>query len=183
MKTLTLILGGARSGKSAYAEQLAIKSGRQVLYVATAEGGDEEMVQRIERHRAGRAADWVTLEVPLAVGLAIEKANPQGVVILDCITLLASNILMQHTLNDVPAPEAEQAIAGVTERLLATYRTGSASWIVVSNEVGMGLVPPYPLGRVYRDALGRANKLIAYEAYRVILMIAGLPWKLKPVEQ
>lgn len=183
MKTLTLVLGGARSGKSAYAEQLALDAGVPVLFVATAQPGDAEMAERIARHRAGRPDSWATLEAPLDVGQAIQRAGPEGVVLLDCLTLLASNAILQHTQDDVPLPEAEAALMDEVERLLAAYRAGAASWIVISNEVGLGLVPPYPLGRVYRDALGRANQRVAAEAGAVILMVAGLPWSLKPRPQ
>jgi len=184
-RKLTLILGGARSGKSALAQKLAAEGGRTVLYVATATAGDEEMAARIAAHRAERPAHWRTLEAPLQVGAAIAEAmagagtvaGPE-VVLVDCLTLLANNVLGRLP-ETISAPEAEAALAAEVDALLAAYETGAAEWIIVSNEVGLGLVPPYPLGRLYRDALGRANQRLAAAADEVLFMVAGLPLALK----
>lgn len=177
-KHFTLILGGARSGKSTYAERLAAQSGGRVLYVATAQAWDAEMAARIARHRAERPAGWQTLEAPIEVGRAVASAPPADVVLLDCLTLLASNVIVA-----LPAPPqveaAEAALGREVDALLTAYAAGSASWIVVSNEVGLGIVPAYPLGRVYRDALGRANQRLAAVADRVLFMVAGLPITVK----
>ncbi len=180
-KQLTFILGGARSGKSTYAEQLAAAQGERVLYVATAQAGDEEMAVRIAAHRAARPAQWRTLEAAQGVGAAIrttlahEKAD---VVLVDCLTLLASNVLL--TLPEGAAAESvESALYAEVAELLAAYAASDAAWIVVSNEVGLGIVPAYPLGRVYRDALGRANQQLAAAADRVLFMVAGLPMTVK----
>jgi adenosylcobinamide kinase/adenosylcobinamide-phosphate guanylyltransferase len=179
-KRLTLILGGARSGKSAFAQRLATERGRTVLYVATAEAGDEEMAGRIAVHRAQRPALWQTLEATRGVGIAI-RAEPRraDVILVDCLTLLASNVISPLP-EPVTAEVVETALNAEVEALLAAYAEGDAEWIVVSNEVGLGLVPPYPLGRVYRDALGRANQQLAAMADEVIFMMAGLPLRLKP---
>ncbi|HEY4720907.1 MAG TPA: bifunctional adenosylcobinamide kinase/adenosylcobinamide-phosphate guanylyltransferase [Anaerolineae bacterium] len=178
-KRLTLILGGARSGKSTYAQRLAAERGQRVLYVATAEAGDEEMAARIAAHRAERPPHWQTLETPRNVGSAIDS-NSGGaeVILIDCLTLLANNVI-------VPLPEpvtyeaAEAALNAAVEGLLRAYGASNAEWIIISNEVGLGLVPPYPLGRVYRDALGRANERLAAVADEVLFMVAGLPMKVK----
>lgn len=176
---LTLILGGARSGKSAYAEQMAARYER-VLYVATAEAWDEEMAQRIANHKAQRPAGWRTLEAARNVGAAIAQAGHTNAdaVIIDCLTLLASNVIV--ALGE-GADEADATTALLTEvdELLASYMASSARWIVVSNEVGLGIVPAYPLGRIYRDALGRANQRLAAAADSVIFMVAGLPLQVK----
>jgi adenosylcobinamide kinase/adenosylcobinamide-phosphate guanylyltransferase len=179
-KELILILGGARSGKSAHAQALALEmGGPAVLYLATAQGHDEEMLWRIALHRADRPAGWRTLEAPSLIGAPVaEAAADARVVLLDCMTLLTSNAVLSAG-DDVPAPVAEAAVAREVAALLAAYQTGDATWIVVSNEVGMGLVPPYPLGRVYRDALGRANQTLAAAADGVSLLVAGLPMRLK----
>lgn len=178
-RSLTLVLGGARSGKTSFAQQLAVRRAGPVLYVATAEPGDAEMAERIAAHRADRPAAWATLEAPLNVGAAIQRvAPPPAVVVLDCLTLLANNVI-------VPLPEpvsqaaADAALLAEIESLLAAYEAGAAEWIVVSNEVGLGLVPSYPLGRVYRDALGRANQRFAAAADNVLFMVAGLPLVVK----
>lgn len=179
-KELVLILGGARSGKSTYAEKLALElGGPDVLYIATAQAFDEEMRARIAAHRAARPQGWRTLEAPslLAASLA-EAAGPARVVLLDCLTLLASNAVL--TLGEEPSAQAaEAAVDAEISALLAACRESNATWIVVSNEVGLGLVPPYPLGRAYRDALGRANQRLAEAVDRVLFMVAGLPLTVK----
>jgi adenosylcobinamide kinase/adenosylcobinamide-phosphate guanylyltransferase len=182
-KRLTFILGGARSGKSVYAQRLAAERGERVLYVATAEAGDGDMAARIAVHRAERPAHWQTLEAAHGVGPAIQeyasRATPAAtVIIVDCLTLLANNVI-------VPLPEsateteATAALNGELDGLLAAFREGAAEWIVISNEVGLGIVPAYPLGRVYRDALGRANQRLAAAADEVLFMVAGLPLRVK----
>jgi adenosylcobinamide kinase/adenosylcobinamide-phosphate guanylyltransferase len=179
-KELILILGGARSGKSSYAQRLAAElAGPDVLYVATAEARDDEMRTRIAVHQAERPAGWRTLEAPSLVQAPLEAAlGDARAVLLDCVTLLVSNAILSR--GDEPSlAEAESAVSAEVDALLAAYRAGSASWILVSNEVGMGLVPPYPLGRVYRDALGRANQMLAAAADRVSLLVAGLPLRIK----
>ena len=180
-KQLTFILGGARSGKSTYAETLAAERGQQILYVATAQAWDEEMALRIANHRTQRPAAWQTLEAPHRVGTAIaatlQTYNPD-LILLDCLTLLASNIIV-----DLPESatevEASAALQVEVDALLAAYAQSDASWILVSNEVGLGIVPAYRLGRVYRDALGRANQQVAAAADEVFFMVAGLPMVVK----
>ncbi len=179
-RKMTLILGGARSGKSALAQKMALQSGRPVLYVATATAGDEEMAARIAAHQAERPAHWHTLEAPLRVGAAIAAAKPAGadLVLVDCLTLLANNVLAPLP-EAISSAEADAALAAEVDGLLAAYMASSSEWIIVSNEVGLGLVPPYPLGRLYRDALGRANQRLAAAADEVLFMVAGLPLVLK----
>jgi len=179
MKTLTLILGGARSGKSAHAQKLAFeRGGNDVLFVATAQALDDEMAARIETHRRKRPAAWRTLEAPRRIGKAISQVQPAAVVLVDCLTLLISNVVLALP-ESASAPEAEAAALAEVEDMIAAYQSGTASWIVISNEVGMGVVPAYPLGRVYRDALGRANQRLATEADEVLLMVAGIPMRVK----
>ncbi|MBX3014240.1 MAG: bifunctional adenosylcobinamide kinase/adenosylcobinamide-phosphate guanylyltransferase [Caldilineaceae bacterium] len=178
---LTLILGGARSGKSSHAETLAAACGQQILYVATAQAWDEEMALRIANHRAQRPPNWFTLEAPRAIGPAIMaacQANAPEVILVDCLTLLASNVLI--TLPE-SATEAEATAALMEEvgGLLAAYAQSTIPWFIVSNEVGLGIVPAYPLGRLYRDALGRANQRLAAVADEVRFMVAGLPMLVK----
>jgi adenosylcobinamide kinase/adenosylcobinamide-phosphate guanylyltransferase len=176
---VTLILGGARSGKSAYAQQLAEKSRKAVLFVATAEALDDEMVERIHRHQQERPAHWRTLEAPRAVAEQIQKAVSAGeLILLDCVTLLASNVI-------APLPEpygsgaAEAALNAEIDALLVLMEATDYEWLIISNEVGLGLVPDSPLGRVYRDALGRANQRLAAAADEVLFLAAGLPIRLK----
>jgi len=176
---LILILGGARSGKSDYAQKLAQERGGSVLYVATAEAGDEEMKQRIATHQEQRPSNWITLEAPRQAGQQIRTCKiPVQTVLLDCITLLTSNVLLALP-EGFSVNEAQEALDAEVNDLLAAYAESSALWVIVSNEVGLGLVPPYPLGRVYRDVLGRVNQHLAQAANEVIFMLAGLPMRLK----
>jgi adenosylcobinamide kinase/adenosylcobinamide-phosphate guanylyltransferase len=180
---LTLILGGARSGKSTFAERLASRTGERVVYIATAQALDGEMTQRIAAHQQKRPQSWQTLEIAFNVGQRLLHNPPQAdVIVLDCLTLLVSNALLAAA-PDVDQPDERAAQAQVTseiEALEAAMQSIPAAWIVVSNEVGMGLVPPYPLGRIYRDLLGWANQRLARRAEQVIFMLAGLPMRLKP---
>jgi adenosylcobinamide kinase/adenosylcobinamide-phosphate guanylyltransferase len=179
MTKLTLVLGGARSGKSSFAQKIAQdRGGDRVVYVATAEAGDEEMRERIQKHRRSRPSNWRTLEIPCDVGAAIlTQAKDAPVVLLDCLTLLISNLLVEA---DGPfAAEIETQITGEVDALVVCAKTLAGDLIIVSNEVGMGLVPPYPLGRAFRDIVGRANQDLARNADEVYLLVAGIPMVLK----
>ncbi len=177
-KRLILVLGGARSGKSTYAQNRVESSGQPALFVATATPFDDEMRARIAAHKASRPPHWRTLEAPLKVGQAIQAEEPADWVLLDCITLLANNVLFE-----LPEPVDEALYAAALDRevaeILAAYRAHPGEWILVSNEVGLGLVPPYPLGRIYRDALGRANQQLAAAADEVLFLVAGIPMIVK----
>lgn len=171
---VTLILGGARSGKSRFAEQLAASRGTCVTYLATAEAGDDEMRARIARHQAERPAHWHTVECPRDPAAALRAhATNADCFLLDCLTLLVSNLLLADE------ESAEAAVRSATESLLTACREAGADLIIVSNEVGLGLVPEYPLGRLYRDLLGKANQWIAADADAVYYLIAGLPLEIK----
>ena len=180
MGRLLLVLGGARSGKSAYAQQLAQElGGSHVLFVATAQAWDEEMTHRIAQHRQERPASWRTLEAPQHVGQAIALALEDATVVLvDCLTLLVSNTILRLSETPNPAMAAEAVQAELTA-LSQTCQANTATYIVVSNEVGLGLVPDNPLGRLYRDLLGRANQTLAAQAEAVYFMVAGLPVEVK----
>lgn len=179
---ITLILGGVRSGKSAYAEKLAGDWGANVLYIATAEAGDAEMSARIEAHQRARPATWQTLEAPLEVGAALAgwPAAPAAL-LLDCLTLLVSNLVLK--LEQEPQAAIEAAVLAEVDAILSARQRLAVPLVVVSNEVGLGVVPPYRLGRIYRDALGRANQRLAAKADRVLLMVAGLPLVVKDVSR
>lgn len=181
---LILVLGGARAGKSAYAERLVTNFGPQVLYIATAEVKDDEMRARVEAHQARRPPTWTTLESPTDVGKALLATQPAADgLLLDCLTLLVTNVVLSHADNAVENSAAEAvadaAVTAEIEALLTAQKQLGLPMVVVSNEVGMGLVPPYPLGRLYRDVLGRANQRLAAAADRVYLLVAGLPMVLK----
>jgi len=175
--SMTFILGGARSGKSRFAQELAAKLGKRVLFVATGEPLDEEMSARIETHKRSRPPTWKTLEAPTNVAKAMRgKIGDAEVVIVDCLTLLVSNLMGTE---DIDAETLGRKVTAELEDLVAFMRTTKAHFIIVSNEVGLGLVPPYPAGRVYRDALGMANQMLAKNADEVYLMVAGIAIALK----
>ncbi len=168
---LTFVIGGARSGKSHYAEGLiaALPPPWEPpwAYIATADAGDEEMAARIAAHRARRAADWKTVEAPrdLAAALAACGATP---VLVDCLTLWLSNLMIAEADIDTEMLKLETALAAA-----------AAPVVVVANEVGFGIVPSFPLGRRFRDLQGILNQRIAARADRVVLMVAGLPVPIK----
>ena len=170
---VVLIVGGVRSGKSRYAQHLAEQSTR-VTFVATAERReDEEMHRRIERHRAERPAHWATVEEPIALGRVIQASeNKCDAILIDCLTLFGSN-LMEACGSDEASIEA--SVGELCAALKATTRTV----ILVSNEVGSGIVPAYVLGRRFRDIVGEINQRVAAVADTVLLMVAGLPFPLK----
>lgn len=174
---ITLVLGGVRSGKSSFAEKVARATGEKVLFIATATAGDDEMAERIRRHRESRPAEWQTLELPCGLGANL-TASLAKMVIVDCISLLINNILMSLPENSSMEKIMHEVHGEINGLIAAQVRLGG-KWVIVSNEVGMGLVPPYPLGRVYRDALGWANQAMASAAKRVIFMIAGIPMVIK----
>jgi adenosylcobinamide kinase / adenosylcobinamide-phosphate guanylyltransferase len=178
MTTLTFIIGGARSGKSSYAERLAGQSGKRVLYVATAQAQDDEMRARIAAHRQKRPLGWQTRELPVDVGRQLQAASTQAdIILIDCLTLLVSNVILEASTN-LDEPDVSAATSRVQSEireLLHAIQSTQAQWLVVSNEVGQGLVPPYPVGRLYRDLLGWANQQMAQAADEVIWMVAGIP--------
>jgi adenosylcobinamide kinase/adenosylcobinamide-phosphate guanylyltransferase len=180
MGRILFVLGGARSGKSRYAQARAAEAagpGRPVAFVATAEGLDPEMRERIRRHRQDRPSGWLTLEAPREPARALEGLGPEaGAVLVDCLTLLISNLQLAEP---GAGAEQEQAVLGEIRRLLAAARAAPVQVILVSNEVGQGVVPASPLGRAFRDIAGRAHQLVAAEADEVVFLTAGLAQRLK----
>lgn len=165
---ITLVLGGARSGKSRYAEALVRDAGGGI-YLATAQALDDEMAARIARHRAERGEGWTTIEEPLELGAALERSARIGrPVLVDCLTLWLSNLM-----------GAGRAAKQETARLIAVLKTLPVPVVLVSNEVGLGIVPDNALARAFRDEAGRLNQTVAAAAGRVVLLAAGLPLVLK----
>jgi adenosyl cobinamide kinase/adenosyl cobinamide phosphate guanylyltransferase len=176
---LILVTGGARSGKSDFAQRLAVEwGGQDVLFVATAEPGDEEMARRIAAHRQARPSAWRTVEAPRQIGQAIRQAGPVKAIIVDCLTLLVSNVLLSFG-EEPSARQAETAVDEEIGSLLRAAREAPGSVIVVTNEVGLGIVPDNRMARLYRDLLGRANATLAREADQVYLLVSGLPVEIK----
>ena len=204
--SLILVTGGARSGKSTYAERLAAQlaepCGGRVTYIATSEAHDEEMEQRVSAHQAARPASWTTVECPLEVPAAVRaaaagSAGAPPVVLLDCVTLWVTNLLFSggafggseppeggynYDKELLPAAEeraaAARVTAAVTDLLSAVAETG-ATLVAVTNEVGLGVVPEYPLARLYRDQLGWANQRLARDADGLYLLVSGYPLDVK----
>ncbi|MBQ6505052.1 MAG: bifunctional adenosylcobinamide kinase/adenosylcobinamide-phosphate guanylyltransferase [Flexilinea sp.] len=183
LPNLTFILGGARSGKSALAEARAREHGDNVIYCATAEILDEEMKDRVRRHRERRPQPWRTVEAPRKAAEKLAdamKAKAADCVLFDCLSVLSSNVLLSLYENIGEAAAFEALCRRELDallRLVAAYP--ETHWIIVSNEVGMGVVPAYKMGRTYRDMLGRANQAVASKAGEVIFMIAGIPVRIK----
>ncbi|MDO8673181.1 MAG: bifunctional adenosylcobinamide kinase/adenosylcobinamide-phosphate guanylyltransferase [Dehalococcoidia bacterium] len=183
---LVLITGGARSGKSTFAEDLAKRLGRRVLYVATAAALDGEMRERIAEHRRLRPADWRTIEATSDVGPAMAAGIADAeVVLIDCLAVLVSNLMMGES-NEIEEerldePVLERAMRREIAGILDVARSSPASFILVSNEVGLGLVPAYRSGRLFRDLLGRANQIVAAEADEVYLVVAGIAIDIKRI--
>ena len=169
---VVLILGGVRSGKSRYAQQLAA-AGERVALIATAEARDAEMAQRIARHREERPSSWTTIETPIALSEALLGCNGRfDTMLVDCLTLWASN-LMEHERQDLAR------ITAHIDDLVHTLQKVSSTVILVSNEVGSGIVPDNQMGRVYRDVLGGINQRVAAVADEVLLLVAGCPLVVK----
>jgi adenosylcobinamide kinase / adenosylcobinamide-phosphate guanylyltransferase len=164
---MTLVLGGARSGKSAYAEALIEACPGPWLYLATAQAFDDEMVDRIARHRARRSGTWRTRDVPLALPEAVAESG--GPVLVDCLTLWLTNLIL-----------AEADLEDATARLIAASAAAAGPLVLVGNEVGLGIVPDNALARRFRDAAGRLHQRLAAQADRVVLTVAGLPLVVKP---
>jgi len=180
---LTLILGGARSGKSRYAQSLCDRSAH-VVYIATARAdevdADHEMRERVARHRADRPANWRTVEEPLDLPRAVREAPVEATLLIDCVTLWVSNLMSEHRKQSTAAQE--KMILAQVDDLILTSRLrseGAGEIIVVSNEVGGGLTPEHPVGRAFRDLQGFANQRLAQAADKVVFIVAGLPLSLK----
>jgi adenosylcobinamide kinase/adenosylcobinamide-phosphate guanylyltransferase len=178
---LILILGGVRSGKSQFAQELAAQIGGPVLFVATGEALDEEMRRRIEEHKKARPSGWRTIEAPIGTGRGVlQQIGDAQVVIVDCLTLLVSNVISRCGDPDqIDAALAAREVAAEIEGLATCIGEVKATFILVSNEVGMGLVPDNRLGRMYRDCLGKANRDLAQLADVVCFMVAGIPLTVK----
>jgi adenosylcobinamide kinase/adenosylcobinamide-phosphate guanylyltransferase len=167
-----LIGGGARSGKSSFAIDLALRLSEQRLFIATAELSDAEMEERARRHRQERGDRFLTVEAPLRLNDALAKAPASSVVVIDCLTLWISNLIGQGCDDD--------EIDGQLLDLLRVIHEASFHCVVVTNEVGMGLVPNSPLGRRFRDCLGRANQRLAVDADRIFVAMLGCILQIKP---
>ena len=173
IKPVTLVLGGVRSGKSRHAQELARRASR-VTFIATAEHrDDQEMLRKIELHRAERPGHWATIEEPLDLAGAIQSAAGDcDLLLIDCLTLFAANIL------EADGEDAERLESRI-DTFCAALKSVPCSIVLVSNEVGSGVVPAYPLGRRFRDLVGEINQRVAALADNVLLMVAGLPLALK----
>ncbi len=172
MGKLIFITGGVRSGKSGYAAELAKRMGKEVIFLATGSAEDEEMRERIRLHKKARPSHWKTIEEKKDLIFVLSNiSSPQKVIIIDCLGFLVSNLLLDD--------QEEESIIGQVRKIANLILEGSHIAIVISNEVGWGVVPTSKLGRKFRDILGRANQIMAKYAQEVYLMVSGIPVKLK----
>ncbi len=181
---LILVTGGARSGKSIYAEKLAREQGEKVVYLATAAALDSEMKERIKAHQAARPSSWLTLEETLKVVETLRKIPPDTeVVLLDCLTLWISNLMLEKAGPREPSGEEvkflEEELIQEGKRLVEELGERNQTVIVVSNELGLGVVPEFVLGRIFRDVVGKANQMLAQAADEVYFLISSIPMKIK----
>lgn len=172
MAKIIFILGGARSGKSSYALKLAKKSRKKVVFIATCQSLDKEMAKRIKSHKESRPKNWQTFEEPYKVaGLLNELRGRAGIILLDCLTLLVSNLMLKGWKN--------KNIENEINDILKALSKAKGEAIIVSNEVGLGIVPDNKLGRHFRDVAGKMNQVVAKSADKVFFMLSGIPMKLK----
>lgn len=182
MKELVLVTGGARSGKSTFAEQYLHERFKQVLYIATAIPYDEEMKDRIKKHQQQRPDHWTTYEGHRQLGQVVSESQSEAI-LLDCITILVTNLLFDHlgekAIEDVDEKGLEASIRNEIRALLDGVKEYKGTIVMVTNELGSGLVPEHKLGRVFRDIAGRVNQMIAKEADKVYLAVSGIPVQIK----
>jgi adenosylcobinamide kinase/adenosylcobinamide-phosphate guanylyltransferase len=172
MSELILVTGGVRSGKSGYAQHLARSFKRKVIYIATAEALDSDMTERIRQHRKSRDKDWLTIEEPLDVLGAVRKLSAdRRVMLLDCLTLFISNLILKGL--------SDKAVYSEVRSILKVLKRKSGAAIIVTNEVGSGIVPDSELGRRFRDLQGRVNQIVSGASDSVYLMVSGIPLKIK----
>lgn len=176
MGHLTLVTGGVRSGKSMFAEQLASKH-KQVAYIATCQCFDEEMKERITVHQSRRPGHWELIEEPLSLSAAMERAQAGSFIIVECLGLWLTNFLLKN--EELPEQDFLRLLDKDLQEFLLKLDERKHSAVIVTNEVGMGIVPPYKLGRTFRDCLGVVNQAIARKADDVYLCAAGMPLCLK----
>ena len=180
MSSIILVLGGARSGKSSFAEEIVAQlGGKDVVYLATAKAKDDEMKDRIAKHQADRPAEWQTIEEDKAVSSSLKDLAKGSVVLLDCLTLLISNLLLADKKASSDYSKQEELIYVEINDIIKIAKRRKLDLVIVSNEVGQGVVPAYKSGRIYRDVVGRANQKIAAEADEVYITYAGIPVEIK----
>ncbi|URZ01052.1 bifunctional adenosylcobinamide kinase/adenosylcobinamide-phosphate guanylyltransferase [Clostridium felsineum] len=185
MEKLILVTGGARSGKSSYAEKLALNVGGDILYVATSTPFDAEMKERVKKHRQRRPSNWSTLEGYKNFDLKLlDEAREKNGVLLDCITNMVSNLIFEklkdeNNINTKDADKVQKYVEEEIKKLIKTIEKLKVPVILVTNEVGMSLVPEYPLGRLFRDVAGFVNQILAKKADEVYFCVSGIPMKIK----
>lgn len=185
MGKLILVTGGARSGKSTFAEETVKKLGNNIIYIATSIPFDDEMKDRIKKHRAQRPSSWETIEAYKNLDTHLQsRLEGTDAVLLDCITVMVSNLMLEKAYDwEGIAPEeinaVEEVVKAEIQKLIDTAEKSPTSFVIVTNELGMGVVPPTVLGRAVRDIAGRANQMLARAASEVYLCVSGIPVKIK----
>jgi len=172
MGKITFILGGARSGKSTYALNLAQERGKRVAFIATCEPGDAEMKKRIALHKKERPSGWKTFEEQKNISFVLKRIGPEfDLIIIDCLTLLISNLMLAGLKSDLIQNKIKDLLSEVTKI--------KSNCIIVSNEVGLGIVPENKLARDFRDIAGKTNQLVAKKSNQVFFIVSGIPWRIK----
>lgn len=180
MGKIILVTGGARSGKSSFAEKYVQKHGKKTAYIATAQILDEEMKQRVLLHRKHReTADWHTLEAPFDAELAIDDCSAYDAVLFDCLTVYMSNLICMSQMEKKKAAQRQKMIFGAIEKLICAAKKHAGFIVFVTNEVGSGIVPENALARQYRDIAGFCNQYAAEKADEVYFVVSGIPVKIK----
>ncbi|QJW46864.1 bifunctional adenosylcobinamide kinase/adenosylcobinamide-phosphate guanylyltransferase [bacterium BFN5] len=179
MSKIILVTGGARSGKSLFAERYAHQSGTRIAYIATAQIYDNEMKNRVDIHRSRRPAEWKTFEAPYAAEKAVaEAATTADTILFDCLTIYTSNLLLAQTA-PIDKTARYQSVKQAIDRLIKSVESVSSTVIFVTNEVGMSIVPENALAREYRDLAGMVNQMVAASAHEVYLVVSGIPVNIK----
>ncbi|MDO4710425.1 MAG: bifunctional adenosylcobinamide kinase/adenosylcobinamide-phosphate guanylyltransferase [Peptostreptococcaceae bacterium] len=184
MSKLIMVTGGSRSGKSCFSEKICTAASDRLAYIATAEAMDDEMAQRIKTHQERRGSSWTTFEIPINISERLDSFDPFDHVLLDCLTMLISNMMFSlnidfEMIGRSEREAVEKHILDDVKKLLDGIRRSNINFVIVTNEIGLGIVPEGRLSRLYRDIVGKANQILASEADEVYFVVSGIPLKIK----
>lgn len=184
MSKIIMVTGGSRSGKSKFAEEICKKNSDKIAYIATMRIFDEEMQQRVDIHKARRGPNWETFEIPCEIRENMNQIQKFKIVLLDCLTMLIFNKMFSlgidfENISSEIRTEVENIILEYVEQEIKVMKNSSADFVIVTNEIGLGIIPEYPLSRLYRDIAGKANQILAENSEEVFFVVSGIPVKIK----